>query len=192
MGDRRMTESIARFEERILIEMALAGQAECFSVLMDRHITAVRRCIGAMIRNRSDVEDLVQDTFLKAWLRLSTFRFEAGFRAWITRVAVNEALALYRRRRSRSICPAPVNFDAFQSPSESPDEALARSEAHRTVRRAITGLPKEYQQILTLCDLEQLSANEAARQLQSSIPLVKARLFRARRMLCAAVKEQAA
>jgi RNA polymerase sigma-70 factor, ECF subfamily len=159
---------------------------------MDRHRSAVRKCIGAIIKNGSDVEDLVQDTFLKAWLRLSTFRFEAGFRAWITRVAVNEALASYRRRRCRPICPAPVNFDAFQSSSESPEDALARSEARRTVRSAITDLPEKYQEILTLCDLEQLSANEAARQLQSSISLVKALLFRARRMLCAALKEQAA
>jgi RNA polymerase sigma-70 factor (ECF subfamily) len=86
----------------------------------------------------------------------------------------------------------PVNFEMFRSSCESPDEILARAEARRTVRSAITDLPEKYQEILTLCDLEQLSAYEAARQLKSSISLVKTRLFRARRMLSAAVSRRAA
>jgi RNA polymerase sigma-70 factor (ECF subfamily) len=99
---------------------------------------------------------------------------------------------LCRRRRCRPFCPAPVNFETFRSPYESPDEALARSEARRTVRSAIIDLPEKYQEILTLCDLEQLSADEAARHLKSSISLVKARLFRARRMLSAELNRRAA
>lgn len=137
-----MTGPIARFEDRTLIELTVAGHIECFSVLMDRHGSAVRRCIGAMIRNRSDVEDLVQDTFLKAWCRLSTFRFEANFRTWITRVAVNEALGSYRRQRRRPLCQALANFETFPSPWGSPDRTLARLEARRTARSAIAGLPK--------------------------------------------------
>jgi RNA polymerase sigma factor (sigma-70 family) len=90
-----MTGSIAAIEDSTLIEMALAGQTECFSVLMGRHVSVVRSCIRSMVTNTTDVDDLVQDAFLKAWLHLSTFRFEASFRAWITRVAVNEALTLY-------------------------------------------------------------------------------------------------
>ena len=150
------------------------------------------RCIGAIVKDRSEVEDLVQETFLKAWLRLSTFRFEANFRTWITRVAVNEALASHRRRRCRPSCPVPVNFETFRSSCESPDEVLARSEARRTVRSAIARLPKKYQEILNLCDLKQLSARDAARQLKSSIPLVKTRLFRARHMLATALNRDAA
>jgi RNA polymerase sigma-70 factor, ECF subfamily len=187
-----MTGSIARFEDKTLIEMAKAGQDECFSVLMNRHKAAVTRCIDRMIRNRSDVEDLVQDTFLKAWLRLSTFRFEANFRTWIISVAVNEALGSYRRQRCRPFCPAPVNFETFRSPCESPDEALARSEARRTVRMAIAGLPQKYREILILCELEQLSGDEAARQLKSSLSSVKIRLFRARHMLSTALHTAAA
>jgi RNA polymerase sigma-70 factor, ECF subfamily len=187
-----MTGPIARFEDKTLIQLTVAGHIDCFSVLMNRHKAAVTRCIGAIVKNRSDVEDLVQETFLKAWLRLSTFRFEANFRTWITRVAVNEALGLHRRQRCRPFCPAPVNFETFRSSCESPDEVLARSEAGRTVRGAIAGLPKKYREILNLCDLKQLSAKETARELKSSVPLVKTRLFRARHMLSAALNREAA
>jgi RNA polymerase sigma-70 factor (ECF subfamily) len=56
---------------------------------MDRYVTAVRKHVVPLVKNTSDVDDLVQDTFLKAWLHLSKFRFEASFRTWITRVALN-------------------------------------------------------------------------------------------------------
>jgi RNA polymerase sigma-70 factor (ECF subfamily) len=180
---------IATFEDRTLIEMALAGQSECFSALMERHVTAVRRCITSTVRNTSDVDDLVQDTFLKAWTHLCTFRFEASFRTWITRVAVNESLASYRRQRSRPFCLTSENLEAFRSDYESPAEVLARSELHSRVHAAIARLPNKYREILTLCDLEQLSAQETARRLKSSISLVKTRLFRARRMLSTALDE---
>ena len=190
--DRRMAAHIARFEDRTVIEMTVAGRTDCFSVLMNRHRAAVTRCIGAIVKNRSDVEDLVQETFLKAWLRLSTFRFEANFRTWITRVAVNEALASYRRQRHRPFCSALANLETLPSSWGSPDKTLARLEARRTVRSAIAGLPNKYREILTLCDLKQLSAKETARELKSSIPLVKTRLFRARHMLSTALNRDAA
>jgi RNA polymerase sigma-70 factor, ECF subfamily len=187
-----MTGPIAKFEDRTLIEMSVAGHSEGFSVLMERHGTAVRRCIGAVIRDRSDVEDLVQDTFLKAWCGLSAFRFEASFRTWITSVAINEALGLHRRRRCRPFCLPSTDFETVRSSCDSPEQALTSSEAQRRVRRAIASLPQKYREILTLCELEELSRRQAARHLKSSISLVKSRLFRARRMLCAALNRKAA
>jgi RNA polymerase sigma-70 factor (ECF subfamily) len=186
-----MTALIATFEDSTLIEMALAGRTECFPVLMDRYVTAVRKHIMPLVKNTSDVDDLVQDTFLKAWLHLSKFRFEASFRTWITRVALNEALALYRRQRCRPYCQASASLEIFPSQCESPEQALARGEARLTIRTAIQKLPRKYGEVLILCDLEQLTARETARHLKSSIPLVKTRLCRARRMLSAALYKSA-
>jgi RNA polymerase sigma-70 factor, ECF subfamily len=179
-------------EDRTLIEMAVAGRAECFSILMERYKTVVTNCIGAMVRDRSDVEDLVQDTFLKAWLKLATFRFEASFRTWITRVALNEALALHRRRRRRPFCQGQTDFENFRCPVEAPDETLVRSEVQRTLHRAIGSLPYKYREVLILCDLKQMSSKETARHLKASIALVKTRLFRARRMLSLALNSEIA
>jgi RNA polymerase sigma-70 factor (ECF subfamily) len=179
------------FEDHTLIEMALAGQSACFSALMDRHVTAVRKCIRSAVTNTADVDEIVQDAFLKAWVHLSKFRFEASFRTWITRVALNESLALYRRQRSRPFCSTLDNLEAFPSYYESPEQALARSEIRRTVHAAIASLPRIYRDILILCDLEQLSVQEAAGRLKSSIPAVKTRLFRARRLLSTALHKSA-
>ncbi len=87
-----MTPSLATSEDSTLIKLALAGQAECFAVLMDRHLVAVRRRICSMVGNASDADDLLQEVLLKVWRRLSTFRSESSFRTRMTRVAINEAL----------------------------------------------------------------------------------------------------
>ena len=152
----------ATFEDRTLIEMALAGQSECFSALMDRHVNAVRKCIKSVVANASDVDDLVQDAFLKAWVHLCKFRFEASFRTWITRVALNESLALYRRQRCRPFYSASRDLETFPSAGESPYQFSARSEVRLRVHAAIARLPGKYRDIIILCDLEQLSAEETA------------------------------
>ena len=98
-----MVPAITTFEDDVLIELALAGQTECFSVLVDRHKTAVRRRIRSMLRNTADADDLVQEVFLKAWRHLASFRAEASFRTWIKQIAVNEVMQLYRRQRCSRI-----------------------------------------------------------------------------------------
>jgi RNA polymerase sigma-70 factor, ECF subfamily len=188
--DRRMIEALRGLEDNELIEMAVLGQTECFSVLMDRHLTGISKTIGLMVKQRADIEDLVQNTFLKAWLNLSSFRFEANFRTWLSRVALNEVFAHYRRQRRGPCYPQPENFNKLASISDSPEEATARSESCRIIRSAIGRLPTKYREILTLCDLEQLTAPETARRLKSSVPLVKTRRFRARHMLCIALEDK--
>jgi RNA polymerase sigma-70 factor (ECF subfamily) len=185
-----MTSRIATFEDGVLIERVLAGQSECFAVLRDRHEAAVRRRIRSMLRNTTDEDDLVQEVFLKAWRHLATFRSEASFRTWITRVATSEVAQLYRRERRSPLAPALADLDTFASQGESPHQSLERVEARQTVRNAIARLPAKYRQILILRDLKQLSTSETARWLQSTIPLVKTRLFRARLLLSAALQRR--
>ena len=178
-----MTPPLASFEDSVLIELALAGQSECFTVLMDRHLVAVKRCIGSMVRNAADSEDLVQEVLLKVWRHLSTFRSQSSFRTWMTRVAINEALQSYRRERRRPICQALADFDTFASSNESPLQSLTRAETTQVVRKAVVDLPAKYRQVLILREFEQLSVGEIAQSLHSSIPAVKTQLFRARLML---------
>jgi RNA polymerase sigma-70 factor (ECF subfamily) len=183
-----MRPTIVTFEDNVLIEQALAGQTECFTVLIDRHKPAVRRRINSMVRNPADEDDLVQEVFLKAWRRLATFRSEASFRTWIIQVATNEVLQFYRKASRRLLRPAYADLDTFASQCESPHQSLERIEARRTVQSAIAMLPAKYRQILILRELNQLSARETAQWLQSSIPMVKTRLFRARLLLSDALQ----
>ena len=183
-----MTASIATFEDSTLIKLALAGQAECFSVLMDRHLGTVKRRIESIAPNATDLDDILQEVLLKVWRHLATFRSECSFRTWMTRVAMNEVLQSYRMKRRNPLCQALGDLDAFASQVESPHQSFARREATKTVRSAVAGLPAKYRQVLILRDIEQLTAGETAESLQSTIPAVKTRLFRARLMLSEALK----
>ena len=185
-----MVPGITTFKDGVLIELALAGQAECFSVLVDRHKTAVRRRIRSMLRNTADADDLVQEAFLKAWRHLASFRAEASFRTWINQIAVNEVMQLYRRQRCSRIYPALEDLDTFASRCDSPHRYFERVEARKAVHNAVAKLPEKYREILVLRDLQQLSAQETAEWLQVSVPLVKTRLFRARLLLLSAVQRQ--
>ena len=186
-----MTQSGLTLKDNALVELTLAGQTECFSVLINRHAAAVRNHLSRLVQNHSDLDDVVQDTFMKAWVRLSTFRFEATFRTWLISVALNEALTLYRRRKCRLSWPVIENLEALPSNCESPYQTFARIEACFRVRTAVQKLPRKYREVLVLRDLEQLTVGETAKRMNASIPLVKTRLFRARRMLTDALSEQA-
>src|SRR5580692_8916554 len=110
-----MTPTIALVEDSTLIEMALAGQSECFTLLMDRHLVAVRRRICSMVRSAADADDVIQEVLLKVWLHLSTFRSESSFRTWLTRVAINEVLQSYRKERRMPFRQPLSDFDAIAS-----------------------------------------------------------------------------
>jgi DNA-directed RNA polymerase specialized sigma24 family protein len=110
-----MNSSFATFEDSALIQQALVGEPDCFAVLMDRHLAAVRRRIGSMVRNLADLDDILQEVALKVWLHLSTFRADSSFRTWITRVAINEALQSYRRNLRTPACQPLRDLDAFAS-----------------------------------------------------------------------------
>ena len=145
-----MAPPVATFEDSTLIKLALEGQAECFTVLVDRHLVAVRRRIRSMVRNAGDADDLLQEVLLKVWRRLSTFRSESSFRTWMTRVAMNEVFQLYRRQERGRLCQSFGDFNALPSHGESPLQTLARVEVTQVVRSAVAGLPAKYSQVLVL------------------------------------------
>ena len=183
-----MNSRLAVFEDSTLIKMALAGQDECFMVLMDRHMAVIRRRIRWMVSNGTDLDDLLQEVLLKVWRHLSTFRSESSFRTWMTRVAINEVRMSHRRDRCRPVCQGVSDLDAIYSAGESPYQSLVRAETTQAVRGAVAALPPKYRQVLILRDLNQLSAQETAQFLQLNVQAVKTQLFRARRMLSATLQ----
>ena len=185
------TSTAVQFEDDTLITRVLAGDAESFAVLVQRHIGSIRKCISCIVRNASDTDDVVQDVLLKLWSRLSTFRSESTFRTWATRVAINETLILYRRERNWRTPQMIEDLDQLAYPRELPDQTLIRAEVVREVRRALERLPGLYSSVLILHDLDQLSLKETARRVSATVPAVKSRLFRGRLMLSAAIRRPA-
>jgi RNA polymerase sigma-70 factor, ECF subfamily len=183
------TGSLALFSDHDLIRLTLEGQADCFTALMDRHLSAIRRCMGFMLRGNDVVEDLAQEVVLKAWRFLSAFRAESSFRTWLTRVAVNEVRQFQRRELRVSGFQELSDPDALASGDESPYEHFARMQRTEAVRACVDSLPAIYREVVLLRELDELSIQEIAEHLRCSVPAVKSRLFRARSMLLAGLRK---
>jgi RNA polymerase sigma-70 factor (ECF subfamily) len=187
-GPVAMSAPLATFNDTALIKRVLAGQAECFTILMDRHSVAVKRRIAWMSKNANDGDDLMQEVLLKVWRHLSTFRSESSFRNWMIRVATNEVLQLFRQERRKPLCQTFGELDTVASPGKSPYQSVVCAQLTEAVRSAVVTLPAIYQQVLILRDIKQLTTRETAQGLRLSIPAVKTRLSRARLMLRVALE----
>jgi RNA polymerase sigma-70 factor, ECF subfamily len=183
------TGSFELFSDRGLIRLTLDGQTDCFTALMDRHLSAVRRCIGFMLHGNGATEDLAQEVALKAWRFLTAFRAESSFRTWLTRVAINEVRQFQRRELRASSPQEPSNPEVLASRDESPYEHFARIQETKAVRALVKSLPATYREVVMLREFEELSMIEIAERLRCTVPTVKSRLFRGRSMLLAGVQK---
>jgi RNA polymerase sigma factor (sigma-70 family) len=174
--------------DKLLVELTLAGRQERFGALMDRHLDYARRCIVGLVPNTFDADDVTQEVQLKVWMNLSSFRFDASFRTWMVRIAINESLQWHRNaRRLRQWDSA--ELDGLTTSTESAFQTYAREEAANAVRSAIHKLPSKFRQIVVLRDVVGLTTKEAAESLQSSPQFIKTRLFRGRRMLAKTLRQ---
>jgi RNA polymerase sigma-70 factor (ECF subfamily) len=179
------TGSFALFSDYDLIRLTLEGQSDCFAALMDRHLGAIKRCIGFRLRGNAAAEDLAQEVVLKAWRFLSAFRAESSFRTWLTSVAVNEVRQFQRREIRASCFQELSNPDGLASRDNSPHEHVASIQRVEAVRTLVESLPVRYREVVTLHELEDLSLQETAERLRCSVSAVKSRLFRGRSILLA-------
>jgi RNA polymerase sigma-70 factor (ECF subfamily) len=181
---------IETLDDQILVRRAVAGEAECFTVLVHRHLGALNNHIRSMLRNETEADDLVQEVLLKAWLHLPAFRFESSFRTWAMRIATNEVIQSFRRERRQGLSQPVDDFDMLASPRESPIQSVVRVEREQVVRRAVSRLPITHRRVLVLRYLQEKNERETARCLESSTAAVKSRLFRARKMLLASFERE--
>lgn len=183
-----MTTQLTTFEDNALIEMALNGQPECFSILTDRHHSNVRRRLIQMVGNTADADDIMQEVLFKVWRFLSRFRFESSFRTWMTRIAINEALQSIRKKKQDSCCYQVADLDELISTADSPHRSLSRAETSQAVQNALAKLPAKYRQVIICREFDHLSLRETAKSLSVSVPAIKSRLFRARLLLSTSLK----
>jgi RNA polymerase sigma-70 factor (ECF subfamily) len=175
--------------DEVLIEMAVAGQSDCFSVLVDRHLTAVRRHLRAMVPNEPDQEDVLQEVLLKVWRHLADFRLECGLRTWMIQIATNEARQWYRRQTSRRVFQPLEDSGSIASMQDSPEKRLLRNEAAGVLHSGLATLPAKYRDVLVLRYFKEHSGEDTARCLGITVPAVKTRTFRARRLLSTKLRQ---
>ena len=179
-------------EDGEIVRRICAGERELFDHLLRRYNQRLYRLARAVLRSDGDAEDVVQETWLRAFAHLTQLAEPARFAAWVSRIALYEAWARARRRNGRADEWSPAADRIAQAAAAGdPERAAADQEIQRVLETAIDSLPEKYRLVLVLRGIEGLSAAEAARALNISRVAVSTRFHRARALLRAELARRA-
>ncbi len=178
-------------DESVLVTEAKAGSYAAFEELVNRYEKKIYRLGLNITRNAEDAEEVLQETFLKAFKHLPEFHEDSRFYTWIVRIAVNEGLMKLRKRRTSKEVPiedaegdeGEVIPREFADWKPNPEQLMARRELEAILQDAAGALSPAFRAVFFLRDVEGLSTEETAQLLNLSVGAVKARLFRARMRL---------
>jgi RNA polymerase sigma-70 factor (ECF subfamily) len=184
------TTSINKHSDGALVASAKRGDSQAFEELVLRHKQRVFSVAQRITNNREDAEDVAQESFHKAFLHLDAFQEKSRFSTWLTRIAMNEAFMLLRRRRGVfEVLPETLDdglksaSEVFVDQSPNPEESCWRRERTALLTKAINRLGPKIRSTILLRDIEERSVEETAEILGTSIGAVKARIFQGRRKL---------
>jgi RNA polymerase sigma-70 factor, ECF subfamily len=181
-----------------LLELARQGHPDAFGTLVRRHDRYLYRVARSVLRQDDEAEDVVQQTYLQAYINLANFRGEANLRTWLTRIALNDALLRQRRQRSTvelsqlDTVRERIRSDILLSPltTSTPEHAAAHRQIREILEHAIDDLPPAFRTVLIMRDVEEATVDETAGVLGIKPETVRTRLHRARRMLRDRLGEQ--
>jgi RNA polymerase sigma-70 factor (ECF subfamily) len=186
-----MSSPIQIDDEAAIVAQARTGDAKAFNELLQRYERKIFRLALHITQNREDAEDVLQETFLKAYQHLDQFQGQSKFYTWIVRIAVNQALMKLRKRKSDRSVSLDDTIDTGEDTvareiaawDENPEEQYGREELNQILTSAVDGLTPIYRAVFVLRDVDGLSTEETAEALELSVPAVKSRLLRARLQL---------
>ncbi len=178
-------------DEAVLVSQSREGDTQAFGELVRRYEGKIFRLAQHITQNREDAEDVLQETFLKAYEHLEQFQGQSKFYTWVVRIAVNQALMKLRRRKTDKSVSLDETIDTGEDTivreiaawDENPEQRFSREEIGQILESAIQDLEPPYRSVFVLRDMEELSTEETAEALGLSVPAVKSRLLRARLQL---------
>ncbi len=191
------TVDYGQMSDEQLLEQARSSDRHAFGELASRYANSILNRVFRIVRNRADAEDVVQETLVKAHAHFKDFRGTCRFSTWLTKIAINSALMLLRRRRTRS----EVSFDPrgnedrtwemwdCPDPSPNPEQVYATCQARELLSRAITRLPPAYRSVMTQYHYQEQPLKDVADSLGISVASAKSRLLRARLTIRSALGE---
>ena len=182
-----------------LVERTVAGDQRAYELLVIKYQRRIERLIGRMVRDTDLVQDIAQETFIRAYRALHQFRGDAQFYTWLYRIAVNTAKkALMDMKRNPVISENALRggddedetsrVDNELTTEETPETVLAAQEVARVVNAAMEALPEDLRQAVTLREIEGLSYEEISLAMNCPIGTVRSRIFRAREAISAKVR----
>ncbi|GAC1333770.1 MAG: RNA polymerase sigma factor [Beijerinckiaceae bacterium] len=185
-----------------LVARVRGGDGPAFAAIMQRHNQRLYRIARGIVRDDAEAEDVVQETYVRAYSALSGFRGESSLATWLTRIALNEAFARVKRRRPSeelefldrgpSAGKAEIVFFPGVQAAANPEAAAARAEIRNLLERAVNDLPDTFRLVFLMRDVEEMSTEETAEHLGIRPETVKTRLHRARRLLRKSLDENLA
>jgi RNA polymerase sigma-70 factor (ECF subfamily) len=190
--------SLGSAEDLVLVAAAKSGSGHAFDVLVERHSRRIRRVAQRVTRGRQDAEDVVQQSFQKAFVQLQKFEGRSSFSTWLTRIAINEALMWLRTNHRARV----VSIDEITNSEESahvlqirdlgasPEGSCSQRERERILLFAMKQLTPGIRTALQLYDLDERSLKESARMMGVSVATAKSRVFRGRRKLRETLKRR--
>jgi len=177
-------------EEVALIARALEGDQRAYTELTHKHQPAAYQIIFKIVRNKETANDLVQETFMKAFSSLASYRSEYRFSTWLYRIAANASIDFLRKKRIKALSldqpvetqDGSVGFEVADY-SYHPERDLVRKEQRLSIEEAIDSLPDKYREVIIYRHKDDKSYDQIADQLNIPVGTVKARIFRARELL---------
>ena len=175
-------------EDVSLVDETLAGNPLSFQLLVERYQDRMFGLVRHYTRNAVEIEDIVQDTFLKAFTRLGSFQQQSSFYTWLCRIAINTALD-FHKRHGRNPVQAVEDPELAQAADrvgrsgasiQAPDSRLEREEIQKITQQVLDELPEIFRAVLVLREFEDMAYQDMADVLGISIGTIESRLFRAR------------
>ncbi|HPU79568.1 MAG: RNA polymerase sigma factor RpoE [Candidatus Accumulibacter propinquus] len=174
--------------DHLLVERAQAGDKHAFELLVAKYQRKVARLLSRFIRDQSEVEDVAQEAFIKAYRALPAFRGDSAFYTWLYRIAINTAKNYLVAQGRRA--PTSTEFDAEEAEGfedagrlrdiNTPESLLQSKQTGETINAAMAALPEELRSAIVLREIEGLSYEEIAEAMRCPIGTVRSRIFRAR------------
>lgn len=174
-----------------LVESAKQGDPDAFPQLVKKYSRRILRVGRNITNNDEDAEDVLQETFLKAYTHLDGFQGNSKFYTWLVRIAMNEALMKLRKRKGDKVVSLDEQLDTGEDTvtreiavwEGNPEDRYSQEEIREILDKTVASLPEAFRTVFMLRDVEELSTEETADVLNLSIPAVKSRLLRARLQL---------
>jgi len=184
-------------QDRELVAKALEGDEAAYQALVAKYQLALSRHIQRMVRSSGDVDDLVQDCFIKAFTALKSYSSEYAFSTWLYKIATNHSIDYLRKKRlpvtsiDKPISSKDGDME-FEIPDITyrPDQHIVEDQRRELLRDAIDKLPEKYKRVITMRHTQEKSYEEIAQELDLPLGTVKAHIFRARSLLYKALRDK--
>lgn len=191
MKPEQVVDAPSTLSDAQVISRVRAGERALFEILMRRYNQRLYRTVRAIVRNEGDVEDVMQQAYVNAFLHLDQFEERSQFSTWLTRIAVNESFARLRQSRAgHAALDADDEGPHVTAGQPDPERLAYARELRSLIEQAIDALPAGYRLVFMLREIEGLSTSETSEGLGVRNDVIKTRLHRARAMLQRYVAER--